>query len=96
MFTSHVLSKIFFIFLIENNLFSKQSNFQSATMSNLVISLPVLIHTQIINKHGSMPFFFKIVKVAIPGYSISIILSWLQIYQTGSFNGGITLIVFTK
>jgi hypothetical protein len=40
-------------------------------MSNLVISLPVFIHTGIINKHGSMPFSFRIIKVATLGYSFN-------------------------
>jgi hypothetical protein len=94
--TPHALSKISFILLIENNPFTKQSNFRSATMSNLVIPLLVLIHTRIINKHGSMPFSFKIIKVSTPGYYLSIIPSRLQTYQIGSFNGGITLVVFMK
>jgi hypothetical protein len=65
-------------------------------MSNLVISLPVFIHTGIINKHGSMPFSFRIIKVATLGYSILIISSRLQTYQIGFFNGGITSVVFMK
>jgi hypothetical protein len=58
--TPNVLSKISFIILIGNNPFTKQSIFLSATMSNLVIPLPIFIHTRIINKHDSMPFSFKI------------------------------------
>jgi hypothetical protein len=65
-------------------------------MSNLVIPLPILIYTRIINKYGSILFFFKIVKAGTLGYSISIIPSRLQTYQIGSFNGGITLVVFMK
>jgi len=94
--TPYALSKISFIILIGNNPFTKQSNFRSATMSNLVIPWPVLIYIGIINKNGSMPFSFKIIKVATPGYSILIILSRLQVYQTGFFNGRITSIVFMK
>lgn len=94
--TPHVLSKISFIILNGNNLFTKQSILLSATMSNLVIPLPVIIHTGIINKHDSMPFSFKIIKVATPNYSILTILLRLQTYQTSLFNSGITLVVFTK
>ena len=50
-------------------------------MSNLVIQLPIFIYTGIINKHCSMPFSFKIIKVVIISYSILIILSRLQTYQ---------------
>jgi hypothetical protein len=80
--------------LIGNNTFTIQFFFffLSATMSNLVIPLPILIHSWIINKHDSMPFVFKIIKVATPNYSISTILLRLQTYQTSFFNGGITLL----
>jgi hypothetical protein len=65
-------------------------------MSNLVISLLILILIGIINKHGQTPFSFKIPRVATPGYSILIISSRFQIYPTGFFNGRIILVVLMK
>jgi len=57
--TPHISFKISFIILIGNNPFTKQSNFQLVTMSNLVISLSILILVQIINMCGSIYFFLQ-------------------------------------
>jgi hypothetical protein len=65
-------------------------------MSNLVILLSALILIGIINKHGSIPFSFKISKVVTHGYSTLIIPSRIQIYPTSFFNGGITLVVLME
>jgi len=58
-YSIYISFKISFILLIGNNPFTKQSNFQLVTMSNLLISLSILILIQIITMFGSIPFFLQ-------------------------------------